>query len=1043
MIDIKDTSNITRFSTPINEGAKRKFLLMKEDYITLKFSVDNPVYFKLGDYVDESFGLFELVDLCKPTVNSTTGGYDYELRLDAYYWKWKNKRLFYSPEVGGSEAGWNLTATLDVHMKVFLRNLVTLGYTHKGTPFSFEIDSTVELSSKLVSYDNTNLIDALTRIAETWECEWWITDSIIHFGRCESGDPVDFDLEANVSSMSRSDSKTSYATRVYAFGSTRNIPSTYRKNLIFDVKEETSGRWIKDTARKLESKFFPESSLIEEKYSVSLGYNVLFTRTLSYTCKIADELVIGKYKLECSGVKFNISTVNGINQPVVYFPKGAYFFNIEFRYKLNGSQRKRTVGSDSVIVGANEKSSISLTVKLEDYINIESKTTDCEFEVYISTPSDSIVQAIANNEGAAIVRMEGISASTSVTFLTGLNSGKTFDAIYNPYFTTGDEANVLMLPERGIASVGDTYMIDNIVKSKVPTGYFSKSNTELTVEGVVTNRLMLPAGTNCVNAYEDMSQEEAIEDIVIFEEVYPRRIGTMEEVNPHSHEETIKEDGKAPVIEKWDAYRFKDSKLTFSKEYVLPGQELEIVFQSGALNGMRFVVAFNPFEKGIDTEAQPDRLPDGSCNPAAQVFEIKRNEDYGRPLPDSIAYPGNGDKYILSGFNPEFVLDTMIPNAEKELLEKAQEYVDKSKIDPSTYDCKMMPTSAYNDGEVKLFSIGDRVNLINKAYFDNGRQSRIIGFEYPLDIPYDSPIYTVGETAAYSRLGALEEKIDSLTFKGQTYTGSVGGGSSSGGSSSSEGGSTDSKLLKDILVTAPKTGYFNTGNTIAAGQTWEEIFRKMLYEPSQASLQGSLSTSNDVEYGSNKGIITYTATRNGQGPMKKSYYDNVESNALVFSGNANGVQTAVRQLSGVNTQAESYFATVVYAANGELPEVTLNNKISVNVRRRWFAGLCSTVPTTSAQVRALSGGGLYTGAGSYKFQVDKFKTLAICIPSGDIKEITLTAYPGNFIEDTGVCKGPTLISVEGANGSIAVEYKMWVISTEMINDADTFTFKTN
>lgn len=1016
---------------------------MKEDYITLKFSVDNPVYFKLGDYVDDSFGLFELVDLCKPTINETTGGYDYELRLDAYYWKWKNKKFFYSPEVGGSEAGWNLTAPLDIHMKVFLRNLSSLGYTHKDGAFSFEIDSTVELSSKLVSYDNTNLIDALTRIAETWECEWWIIGSKIHFGRCEFGEPVDFDLSSNVSSMSRSDSKTSYATRVYAFGSSRNIPSTYRKNLIFDVKEEISGRWIKDTSRKLESKFFPESSRIEERHTVPLGYNVLFTRTLSYTCKIADKLVIGKYKLECSGVKFSISTVNGINQPIAYFPKGAYFFNIEFRYKLNGSPRRRTIGSESVIVGANEKSSISLTVKLEDYINIESNTTDCEFEVYISTPSDSIVQAIAYNEGEAVVRMEGVSASTSVTFQTGANAGKSFDAIFNPYFLTGDEANKLMLPEGVIASKGDTYTINNIIRSKVPSNYFSKSTTELTVEGVVTNRLMLPVGTNCVNAYEDMSQEEAIEDIVIFEEIYPRREGTMEEVKPHEHKEPIEEQGKEAVIEKWEAYRFKDSKLSFSKEYVLPGQELEIVFQSGALNGMRFVVVFNPFEKGIDKEAKPDRLPDGSCNPAAQVFEIKRNEDYGRPLPDSIAFPEDGDKYILSGFNPEFVLDAMIPDAEKELLEKAQEYVNKSKIDPSTYDCKMMPTYIHNDGKLKSFSIGDRVNLINKAYFDNGRQSRIIGFEYPLDIPYDSPIYTVGETAAYSRIGALEEKIDSLTFKGQTYTGSVGGGSSSGGSSSSEESSTDSKLLKDILVTAPKTGYFSTGNTIAAGQTWEEIFRKMLYEPSQASLQGSLSTSNDVEYGSNKGIITYTPTRNGQGSMKKAYYDNVESNALVFTGSANGVQTAIRQLTGVYTQAESYFATVVYAANGELPEVTLNNKISVNVRRRWFAGICDAIPTSSAQVRALSSNGLYTGSGTYKFSVGKWKKIAICIPDGSISDIGVTAYPGNFVEDKGVCSGPTTISVEGANSSTPSNYKMWIISAETMNDADTFTFKTN
>lgn len=48
-----------------------------------------------------------------------------------------------------------------------------------------------------------------------------------------------------------------------------------------------------------------------------------------------------------------------------------------------------------------------------------------------------------------------------------------------------------------------------------------------------------------------------------------------------------------------------------------------------------------------------------------------------------------------------------------------------------------------------------------------------------------------------------------------------------------------------------------------------------------------------------------------------------------------------------------------------------------------------------------------------------------------------------FIEDTGVCSGPTSISVEGANGSQATDYRMWVIRTDGTNDADTFTFKTS
>ena len=131
MIDIKDIFGNIRYSTPINEGSKRKYLLMKEDYIILKFSLDDPVHFKLGDGIDNELGVFELVDLYKPAYNTSTGGYDYELRLDAYYWKWKNKKFFYTPESTGREASWNLTATLDVHLKVFLDNLKSLGYKYR------------------------------------------------------------------------------------------------------------------------------------------------------------------------------------------------------------------------------------------------------------------------------------------------------------------------------------------------------------------------------------------------------------------------------------------------------------------------------------------------------------------------------------------------------------------------------------------------------------------------------------------------------------------------------------------------------------------------------------------------------------------------------------------------------------------------------------------------------------------------------------------------------------------------------------------------
>lgn len=522
MIEIKDISGKTRFSTSINKGAKGKFTLMKEDYITLPFSVPEPVYFKLGDYVDlsgvldDSLGgllskIYEITDLQKPTFNSSTGGYDYELKLDAYYWKWKNKIFKYTPEHAGYEASWSLTASLDVQLGVFLRNLKALGYTYRGTDFTFSIDDTVENKAVAMTYDNMNLLDALFSMAgeDKWNCDCWITDNVIHFGRCEFGDAVKIELGVEASTMTRSESKGTYATRIYAFGSTRNIPENYRP-----IEEQT------------------------------------------------------------------------------------------------------------------------------------------------------------------------------------------------------------------------------------------------VVNGVVQRRLMLPSDTPYIDVYPDMSQEEAIEDIVVFDEVYPRIESTMSGVSTRT-EKVTNEDGSHETV---TYYRYRDTGLTFSKDYILPGKELTIIFQSGKMNGLEFGVIFDPDNNG------------------SQLWEIVRSEDYGRPLPDDTIHPENDDKYILSGFDTKFVSLQMIPDAEQELKEKAQKVAEQRKKDDGTYYTTLRSKWVYDDKLKRFFEFGQKINLVNKAFFENGRESRVLGWEFNLDIPWDSPVYTIGESMPYSRLNDVEEKLESITYKGQTYVG--GGGSS-------------------------------------------------------------------------------------------------------------------------------------------------------------------------------------------------------------------------------------------------------------------------
>lgn len=252
-------------------------------------------------------------------------------------------------------------------------------------------------------------------------------------------------------------------------------------------------------------------------------------------------------------------------------------------------------------------------------------------------------------------------------------------------------------------------------------------------------------------------------------------------------------------------------------------------------------------------------------------------------------------------------------------------------------------------------------------------------------------------------------------------------------------------LSKDIKVTAPQTGYIKTGDVLKYGTTFEEVFTTMLTRLETATLDGSISTPNDVEFGTVKGILTYTAKKKGNGAIIRAYYDNNEDNKLDFSTEVDGIQTAKRQLIGNYNQGESYKAIVEFAesADKSIPKLVLTNTISVNVHRKWFAGICNSIPTTSSEVRSLSSSGLYTGSGTYKFNVDQWSTMVICIPSGTISEVSRTKTPGNYLESPGVYKGTKQISVEGANGSQAIPYTMYMFQVDTKSDPDTFTFKTN
>lgn len=342
----------------------------------------------------------------------------------------------------------------------------------------------------------------------------------------------------------------------------------------------------------------------------------------------------------------------------------------------------------------------------------------------------------------------------------------------------------------------------------LPSGYKNDSDADITKDGVVEKRLMLPTSAECSeqnkqmlaeNGFElkngyiqvgGLHEDQYVEGVTTNDDIYPRNLIKTSKVTSYEkdvEDESTPEEGdyikrtfyrvNSLAIVNEDGEKTGD--MAFRKAYILSGKNLHIVFQSGSLSGMNFECEFNP--DGVSEILKDDDgnpiLKDGKeqINPKSQVFEIVANEDYGRFLPDITLHPKDGDTFVLYNWDSTKLGDTLVSSASNELLTDAIKDLKKSMIDPTTYTCTAEANYSYNQGRGNLHGVGDRVNLYNKGYGDIYRASRIIGYEFCLDIPYDGAKYYVGEKPSYSRLNAMESKIEELVYNGQSYLNGNGG----------------------------------------------------------------------------------------------------------------------------------------------------------------------------------------------------------------------------------------------------------------------------
>ena len=372
----------------------------------------------------------------------------------------------------------------------------------------------------------------------------------------------------------------------------------------------------------------------------------------------------------------------------------------------------------------------------------------------------------------------------------------------------------------------------------IPKGYFTGADADVTTDGVATDYLMLPNkevdsdGFYAKDGYLEnvnvvKNDKQAIEGVVMFDEEYPKvecRVSSIK-----TYDSTVNnEDGTKTTQTFWQVTSTDSFTNSFKESWIKSNLTLGIKFTSGALMGMEFEVSFKVIDK-------------------ANYFEIVANDTYGRTLPDGVMCPKVGDKYFLFNWDATKITDTdLIPTAQLSLFDRAKQYYQKTMISNSNFTCTMDGDKFYNDGTYDYHPLGEQVKLINDMFAQvdadgkHYRNSRIIGMEIPLDIPYDHPQYTVGEKAATSRLGKLEDKVDSITVNGMQI-----GGTGSGNGGVYVIGLNDSTPASDSNVYSARRSRMEfvsrlQDNTAKGTITWEKV---------QKFLQGLLIGNSNSENG--------------------------------------------------------------------------------------------------------------------------------------------------------------------------------------------------
>lgn len=350
---------------------------------------------------------------------------------------------------------------------------------------------------------------------------------------------------------------------------------------------------------------------------------------------------------------------------------------------------------------------------------------------------------------------------------------------------------------------------NGLIRSRIPTSWWlSDFDNPSSLRSIGENRLRLPLSW-CPDGWlqldDTLTNDQIVEEVVVFDKVFPKCYLRIENViGEKKTDKTETTDGSEGAWE-WTQWSFEVKNISgadfpFRSDMVKSGEKLQAEF----LSEMDEEEAYGNTSNYHDGYLLAGMAFDVSYNGGTNRYTLIRNEDFGAKLPNDILKPMEGDIIVLTGWDADNMASLgLIGAAEDDLWFETAEYLDAIREGNFTFDCEMMSqwpfevfgsengaedsswgripydvtdgefhTTEQDESHLYYYVINDRffimpkegqpVRIIHGGLPDGEKVSRVIGYEFKLDMPYDTPKYTIGETDAYSRLKQIEKRISRL-----------------------------------------------------------------------------------------------------------------------------------------------------------------------------------------------------------------------------------------------------------------------------------------